>query len=601
MNKFFRLLFFIIILLIFVVSSLNIIYADGLFRAPIVGKFTITNGPGEGMHKGVSENAIDISTSGEKVDIYAVGDGVVEIAGTMIKNEEDKVMTVPYDSNLKGLEIVGFGNYIIIAHKDNYKSLYAHLSDINVKKDEAVSKGKKIAVSGNTGLSLGVTGMHLHFEIRKDDKSVDLIGLLENFTIDNFNQVYWDWRDGKTTIPLKEASGDITGSPVETSTSNQTITQESKSEKNVSFIDNIVNFFKKIGEFFASVFSYKSPSYARAAEKEEKIVEDEYQIIGKTLQDPVSYIDKIAYTSDNEAVIPSICLINEDGTGKKLFKENAYNPAWSPDGKWIAYVQHVDDEEEKVLSISREIRISSIDGLEDMKVLEVGLTEGGFLSPWLLTWSHDGEGIFFQITPWWSEISNGPVLYLDLSTLLIKELDIPYYEGAWNRSYDIRKSDGKIVYIKEQLEGIENLRNLGDYQVYEKYRCKSWIMAMDKDSKNQELLFGPIERVLAVENYGHSVYFPPSYQNLSAPRWSPDGNKIAFLISKYEIEESDGFSVTIPIENLWKEDILALIDINDSKSNNFKILYNSNESYITDIVWSPDGNKIAIESERRFI
>lgn len=108
--------------------------------------------------------------------------------------------------------------------------MYAHLSEINVKKDETVSKGQKIAKSGNTGLSLGQTGMHLHFEIRKDGKPADLIGLLENFNKINFTQEYWDWREGKTTTPPISPSGSITGGEIGTSLSATIISQESKEE-----------------------------------------------------------------------------------------------------------------------------------------------------------------------------------------------------------------------------------------------------------------------------------------------------------------------------------------------------------------------------------
>ncbi len=57
-----------------------------------------------------------------------------------------------------------YGNLIVIQHKNNYITVYAHNSKLLVGVDENIRKGQKIALSGKTG---AVTGAHLHFEIRK--------------------------------------------------------------------------------------------------------------------------------------------------------------------------------------------------------------------------------------------------------------------------------------------------------------------------------------------------------------------------------------------------------------------------------------------------
>lgn len=59
----------------------------------------------------------------------------------------------------------GYGNSITIDHQNGYTTLYAHLSKINVEKDQIINKGEKIGIMGTTGNS---TGVHLHFEIAKD-------------------------------------------------------------------------------------------------------------------------------------------------------------------------------------------------------------------------------------------------------------------------------------------------------------------------------------------------------------------------------------------------------------------------------------------------
>ncbi len=63
-----------------------------------------------------------------------------------------------------------YGNYITIRHSGEKSSLYAHLSKINVKKDEKVRTGQTIGLVGTTGMS---TGPHLHFEIHEGGVAKD--------------------------------------------------------------------------------------------------------------------------------------------------------------------------------------------------------------------------------------------------------------------------------------------------------------------------------------------------------------------------------------------------------------------------------------------
>ncbi|MFI2431402.1 M23 family metallopeptidase [Streptomyces sp. NPDC018693] len=57
----------------------------------------------------------------------------------------------------------GFGNQVLVRHADGYFTQYAHLSRIDVRKDQRVRAGQRIGLSGATG---NVTGPHLHFEVR---------------------------------------------------------------------------------------------------------------------------------------------------------------------------------------------------------------------------------------------------------------------------------------------------------------------------------------------------------------------------------------------------------------------------------------------------
>jgi murein DD-endopeptidase MepM/ murein hydrolase activator NlpD len=87
-----------------------------------------------------SHDGIDIGSKAYP-KIYAAGNGKVVEAG----------------------RTSGYGNYVVIDHRNGFKTVYAHLSSYNVKIGEWVEKGQEIAKMGNTGTS---TGTHLHFEIQ---------------------------------------------------------------------------------------------------------------------------------------------------------------------------------------------------------------------------------------------------------------------------------------------------------------------------------------------------------------------------------------------------------------------------------------------------
>jgi murein DD-endopeptidase MepM/ murein hydrolase activator NlpD len=88
------------------------------------------------MHNGI-DIINDIGTK-----VYAPGGGTVEFAGR------------------RG----GMGLTLEINHGYGYKTVYGHLSQINVKQNQIVKRGDLIARTGNSG-SL-TSGPHLHYEVR---------------------------------------------------------------------------------------------------------------------------------------------------------------------------------------------------------------------------------------------------------------------------------------------------------------------------------------------------------------------------------------------------------------------------------------------------
>ena len=88
------------------------------------------------MHNGI-DIINDIGTK-----VYAPGGGVVEFVGR------------------RG----GLGLTLEINHSYGYKTIYGHLSQINVKQGQVIERGTLIALTGNSGTL--TSGPHLHYEVR---------------------------------------------------------------------------------------------------------------------------------------------------------------------------------------------------------------------------------------------------------------------------------------------------------------------------------------------------------------------------------------------------------------------------------------------------
>ncbi len=101
------------------------------------------------IHKIVKMHAGMDFTSPVGTEIHATGDGVVDFAD--------------YATN-------GYGIHVVIDHGFDYKTLYAHMDRLSVRKGQRVKRGDVIGVVGNTGLS---AGPHLHYEVHKNNEPID--------------------------------------------------------------------------------------------------------------------------------------------------------------------------------------------------------------------------------------------------------------------------------------------------------------------------------------------------------------------------------------------------------------------------------------------
>lgn len=101
------------------------------------------------MHSGMD------FTAPKGTPIYSTGNGRVTFAGY---NE-------------------GYGYHVVVNHGYGYETLYAHMSKMEVRKGEEVTRGQLLGKVGSTGLS---TAPHLHYEVIKGDRKVNPVHFYYN-------------------------------------------------------------------------------------------------------------------------------------------------------------------------------------------------------------------------------------------------------------------------------------------------------------------------------------------------------------------------------------------------------------------------------------
>jgi murein DD-endopeptidase MepM/ murein hydrolase activator NlpD len=104
--------------------------------------------------------------------------------GSPILAADDGVVAAAASSVVDG-QLVGYGNYIILAHRNNFFSLYGHLLGFQVKAGDTVRQGQLIGYEGSTGNS---TGPHVHFEYRYGGQPTNPLPYLPPNGPNNFSQ-----------------------------------------------------------------------------------------------------------------------------------------------------------------------------------------------------------------------------------------------------------------------------------------------------------------------------------------------------------------------------------------------------------------------------
>lgn len=99
-------------------------------------------------HKRTAHHGIDLAGP-YGLDIHCTGEGKVISAGS---------------------SRYGYGKEVLVDHGFGYTTKYAHLQDIVVKRGQKLKRGEVLGSLGSTGRS---TGPHLHYEVRKNGRTVN--------------------------------------------------------------------------------------------------------------------------------------------------------------------------------------------------------------------------------------------------------------------------------------------------------------------------------------------------------------------------------------------------------------------------------------------
>jgi TolB protein len=244
---------------------------------------------------------------------------------------------------------------------------------------------------------------------------------------------------------------------------------------------------------------------------------------------------KIAFVSDRDGN-PEIYVMDDDGSNLKRLTNNSTfdtSPAWSPDGKKIAFITRGDN-------MSASVRVMDADGGSDSQLADVGMGRGGGG----VAWSPDGKKLAFAS----NKDGNAEVYLMNPDGSDQKNLT---QNGARDGSPSFTPDGKKILFTSD--------RDGGEAEIY----------TMDVSGGNATRLTNTAERE-------------------TTPKMSPDGKRIAFYravnnVSALHVMNADGAGDTkvLDVGNVrfggglsWSPDGKKLAYVTD-KDGNFEVYVTS--------------------------
>ena len=252
------------------------------------------------------------------------------------------------------------------------------------------------------------------------------------------------------------------------------------------------------------------------------------------------YNGRIAFQCEED-----ICLVNADGNAIERLV-SGYLPAWSPDGRQLAFARGYGD-----------VFVVAPDGRRLRQVLDSPEGErGSVTSIHSLTWSRDGKRLMF--------VFRLRLTVLNLATGIIQEIgDAPDPDYAW------APDDRRIAFTRR----VPNSCTFGQSRVGFRNGCapdRSELWLMDSDGTNQTRLADPPggmpdwspdgQRILYTASEGTRAIHPdgtpssqPPFEGGYNASWSPDGTQVVLVDREayIRVADADGEDAPTAITGPW--------------------------------------------------